>query len=294
MTDLEGNSKTYFDLVTGNPRLKLKRRVQNLRIVGKYLKRTRSTPKIFLMGFQKCGTTTMYNNLLSTGKVIGAKRKEIDVLAEKNGSLSQLLYYFPKKKRGIESVNASHQTLFVPEGYKNFKKYFKPGDVKIVLMARDPVKRALSHFRYDKQLGLIKSDVDINKFLLRDLKIAKSVTDYSNREEIFKKSCYYSQYGSPIFRGIYYPYVAQLLNDGYQVKLLFLEEYQKNPKLKFEEVLDFLDLTDVDTDFLSNDRIFNRGTVIEEFSSEVEEEIREFFQPFNEQLFELTGKQSYF
>lgn len=246
-------------------------------------------PDILILGFQKCGTTSLYNYILADKDVISAYQKEIDVLTEPGCELSQFLYYFPKKKTGKRTINASHQTGFVPEGFANFKKYFPPPK-KIVVIMRNPIDRAFSHYNYDKQIGLLNAPLTFEDYVDLELKIISRISNIEDVREVYEKTCLYSRYGMAITRGIYYIFIKEYLENGYDVYPVFLENLNNDFDNELKGLTDFLDLNIGHSDWPSS-KVYNRGKKKDEMSWEIRGKLNEFYQPYNQRLFELINKE---
>lgn len=241
------------------------------------------------MGFQKCGTTALYNHLAELSFIDQAERKEIDVLAEKGAKLSQFLYYFPKKENGKTTINASHQMLFVPEGINNFQKYF-PAPQKIVLILRNPIKRAISHFFYDQQIGLLNKDEDVQAFFEEAVRNSRGYIHSKDIELIYEKSCTYSYYGNPISRSLYLPYILELEKRGYKPHIIMSEDYKENPKTELQSLFNYLGW-DIEAEKPSVDR-YNDGKAKKEVPSAVIESLEALFRPCIQELEEHLGKKT--
>ncbi len=250
--------------------------MQGLPGISNLIVANRQAPEIFLMGFQKCGTTSVFNHLAALDHIAGPMRKEIDVLAEHNAKLSQFLYYFPKKP-GKQLLNASHQTLFVPEGFRNFIKYF-PAPQKVILVLRSPVKRAISHFFYDKQINLLPEDTDVETFFKEEIERAQRYYETRDTVSLFQQSSWYSSYGTPISRSIYLPYIQLLKSHGYSPYIIFIEDYQSDFEESFQSLLRYLEI-ELPLDKFPVAKIHNSGKMKRTVSESLQSQLEAYFRP---------------
>lgn len=195
-------------------------------------------PNLFIVGAPKCGTTSLYYYLEQHPAVFMSTPKEINFFS-KEDLLNQKLYYqdFKVKDEQVylqlfEKVigkkiigEASVSYLFYPE-VANRIKTFNP-DSKIIILLRDPVKRAWSHYLMDKRMGLVTKD-------FRDIFDSQDIEDKLYFQQYFQLGNYYTQ----IKR-----YFDEFGQD--QIFIGFINELQKDPDNFIYRLFDFLELTPV-------------------------------------------------
>ena len=120
---------------------------------------------IFIVGAPKSGTTSLYYYLNEHPEILMSSAKEPDYFSDKE-ILDQGLYYgksridslikynnlFSKRDNEKFLGDASVSYLFYPEVSNRIKEY-NP-ESKIIIMLRDPIHRAFSHYLMDYRLGL--------------------------------------------------------------------------------------------------------------------------------------------
>jgi hypothetical protein len=120
---------------------------------------------VFIVGAPKAGTTSLFHYLDTHPDILMSSVKEPDYFSDKE-LLSQSLYYGGSRVDTIEKYNSlfpdgndgkilgegSVSYLFYPEVPLRIKKY--NSESKIIIMLRNPVERAFSHFLMDYRLGL--------------------------------------------------------------------------------------------------------------------------------------------
>ena len=188
-------------------------------------------PNFLIVGAQKSGTTTLYDILDIHPEVNMSKIKEInffvsDIKYEKGLNFYSSFFKEPKTEHKItgESSPGYMNNLQIPE-----KIYNDIGEVKIVMILRDPVKRAYSQFwdnRRHLKETLSESEI-INRYL----------TDKYNS----KSRGYFS-------RGVYIKYIEEYLKyfKRSDIHIMIFEELIDNPKKELKKLYNFLGIDDSD------------------------------------------------
>lgn len=111
----------------------------------------RSPPSFIIIGAQKCGTTSIYNYMISHPLIVPPNRRETHCLDWRWGASkkhiesfykTKQLRYFPSCLTGDSTPSyLLHSELVIPR----MKKVF-PWNPKLIVVLRDPVLRAISHY----------------------------------------------------------------------------------------------------------------------------------------------------
>jgi hypothetical protein len=109
--------------------------------------------KIFVVGVQKAGTTTLADFLGRCPDVASPYRKEIHYFdAEKLKSKKWYYSWYSKKSVAKDFIyDATPYYVFSPFAIDRIKEMFPNG--KIIVLLRDPVKRAASSYWHEVRLG---------------------------------------------------------------------------------------------------------------------------------------------
>lgn len=188
----------------------------------------------FIVGAPKCATTSVYRYLDSHPLVFMSKPKEINYFSSEDIK-NQKLYYQEKVvttqaayDRIFTNVGAEHilgdasvSYFYYPNVPKRIFDYNK--EAKILIILRDPVERAYSHYLMDKRLGYIDTLFE-NVFHNKDT--------YLNH---FQQYFQLSMYSDPVER-----YISQFGERN--VKILFDMDIRKDPESVYEELTEFLDI----------------------------------------------------
>jgi hypothetical protein len=129
---------------------------------------------ILIVGHQKCGTTSVYNSLKKTGCFASAKKKELNYFysddANYDGYCREFNHLLSENKI---SIDASPVYIFDTPILRKIYKIL--GDnVLIIILRRDPVRRAISHYFHSVARG--HEDREIMTAMLDD-----SVHEYNTQ-----------------------------------------------------------------------------------------------------------------
>lgn len=261
---------------------------------------------LFVIGAQKAGTTALHNYLIKHPDVKHGESKE--------------LHFFNHQEKYEKGISWYHKQFVRPLFYDNSNVYvdssphylsdlevakrlynYNP-NAKIVILLRDPVKRAFSAWNMYKQLAelssndkesLIKSNIEkkyitnfrnlinthpfpsFEDFVSKELQNNTIVDYYPN---IFKTSLYVQQVK---------PYLDLFDNDNI---FIYESEYFKTNKLKVTNlILKQAGLKKLEVSEEDLKKVHSR-TYNSPINKETELKLKAFYKPYNEQLFELIGK----
>jgi hypothetical protein len=191
-------------------------------------------PNFFIVGAPKCGTTALFRFLENHPQVFLSDPKEVNFFSKKELEEQRLYYQDFKPKNENEYLNlfknvdtqqkiigeASVSYLYYPEVAGRIHS-FNP-DSKIVILLRDPVARAWSHYLMDKRLGLVKKE-------LMEIFQSGEAIDRLNFQQYFLLGNYASQ-------------VEKYLDlfGKKNVKIFFTEELKSNRNNTIQKLYRFL------------------------------------------------------
>ncbi len=152
----------------------------------------------FIVGAPKSGTTSLYNYLSQHHSISMSSIKEPNYFSAVDID-NQKLYYKTKLCSDLKNYHslfnaesksclfgeASVSYLFYPDVASRIFTYNK--NAKIIIILRDPVKRAVSHFNMDKRLGFVSSSLEN---ILEDISLKNHLLFY---QQYIHLGCYYSQ-----------------------------------------------------------------------------------------------------
>jgi hypothetical protein len=243
------------------------------------------SPSFFIVGFQKCGTTTLYDSIMQHPRVIPGITKKNNILAEKKERLNEFRLCFPIKKTGKITGDASHLHTWMPYGLERIKSNFPKA--KVLVIMRDPVVRAFSHFNMDKRIGYIPKLMDFEKFVKIELELRNGISENFDADEVYEHMRFYgNKYGWPLSRGIYHLYLEKLKNLDIPFHSIFLEELQSDFQGTMNGVLNFLEIEEIDV-FQQRS---NSGDYKEMMNSATNDLLNEFYKEPNQRLSRLLDR----
>lgn len=258
---------------------------QSFPALARLFSSTRMKPSFFIVGFQKSGTTFLYDALLSHSNVLPGILKENNLLAEERDRLTEFRMYFPSKTKNAITGDASHLHTWMPYGAERIKKYFPKA--KVLVIMRDPIERAFSHYNMDKKLGYLPESMSFEDVIDIELILRRNIVEDQNVEEVYKSTKLYgNKYGWPLSRGLYFVYLNELKRLGLEVYPVFLEKLKEDFQGEMSKVQEYLGL---ETEVLT-DKIRNKGDYSNEMNPETRIMLQDFYRTSNQKLADLLKR----
>ncbi|GGY40831.1 sulfotransferase [Parvularcula lutaonensis] len=245
----------------------------------------RALPDFVIVGAMKSGTSSLYSYLIKHPQIMPAFRKET--------------HYFTRGKRAgyTENWYRAHFPLKVAKGRRLTGEAtagysFEPGaiealsetvpDAKIIMLLRDPVERAISHYFHELRAGRETLPIEEAMAIEDDRQLAALRAGESGRETMIHAS--YKR------RGIYHEQIRRLWRHfpRNQVLVMGSTDVFEAPERAVARVCDFLGVKTMNEQI--DYRIANRGTNRKPVPQSVRDELSAFFEPHNRALEELLGK----
>jgi tetratricopeptide (TPR) repeat protein len=274
-------SGNYFNLLRNKPGL-----VQNINEIS-----SQSRPKFLIIGTTKSGTSSLYSYINQHPNVLPAIQKEIkyfsDYGKEKDQSLDWYLAHFPSLINTSLYYSGEATPFYFYQSYaaSRIKKNFP--EIKLILIFRDPVARAISQYYHWVRLGVenrpIEDAFKVELDLLSELN-DNEVTDISSLNSQFNKPEYRGKY---IYHGMYSIFIGNWISLFGKNNILILksEDLKHNPSKVMNKVFSFLDLPNFSGEYSTN---LNTG-IYPEVDVTIHNRISNFFEPFNAKLEAHTG-----
>lgn len=206
------------------------------------INRFKRRPDTFIVGFQKCGTTSLYNYLVETQAYTPGTVKENDKLISKGDYFNKYLFRFPWKWGSTRTLCASHLVGFNPIGIRRLKVHFP--DAKYIFITRNPIDRAWSRYQHNQRKnGNIdkKFEMSFDELVDFELELLSGI-DITNINTIYDVTSKINPFGLPISRGLYNPYIQKFKDEGLNTYEMQLELLNLNFEEEMIKLFKYLDL----------------------------------------------------
>lgn len=248
---------------------------------------TRPRPDFLIVGAQKAGTTFLYQELLRHPQVRPALTKEIHFFDDRYQRGLEWYAGFFAYSDGHPPVitgEASPGYLFHPHALRRIARDLP--DVKVIVLLRDPVRRAFSQYCHERRLGYEQEPTFAGALDLEaqrlDGELERMVADETYVSFPYRHFSYRT-------RGDYLEQVrrAHELLGRERVMVVASESLYSDGCRVLAEVAAFLDLSPWVPERLGgNDMAAGTSTPL---GDDVEGDLRAHFRPRNEALFEYLG-----
>ncbi|WP_052158150.1 sulfotransferase family protein [Lacinutrix jangbogonensis] len=218
---------------------------------------------LFILGAQKCGTTSLHYYLSQHPLFLGSQPKETDFFSydryyEKGVDFYHKFFDLNLKQKRLLKFDSSTEYLYIPYCAERIKKY-NPNS-KFIIIKRDPVKRAISAYKMYKALsqGELWSEAYFNRIKMHSsefeskmlkLLVRKPFPEFADliREEVSLTSTSNNEFiyePSLIARGNYEHQKKRFLHYFPKENIFEIdfERYAENTIEVLNEVLGFLDI----------------------------------------------------
>lgn len=252
-----------------------------------------SKPNFIVAGVQKGGTTSLYRYLAAHPNVLRSHRKELGYFGDQyyRGE-SWYKQQFPtllersrmalRARSWVQTGEATPYYLFHPLAAARVQAYCPAA--KVIVMLRDPVERAYSHYRHHVKLGeeVLSFEEALAAEDERLLGQREAIEQDKGHDETAYRLYSYKTRGQ---------YAEQLKRwfacfDRKSMLIMSSESFFADPGAAFRKTQKFLGLPVRDHDVYEQ---FNPGKK-EGMPSATRAELEAWFRPQNEELFELLGE----
>ncbi|MDX1620818.1 MAG: sulfotransferase [Nitriliruptorales bacterium] len=238
----------------------------------------RPLPDFLIVGAQRAGTTSLFNYLSASPDIYPSAVKEIHFF-DNNYAKGRLWYrsFFPLGARSStkRTGEATPYLLFHPSAPDRVEAVIP--DVHVIVLLRNPVDRAYSHYWFTRRRGLeplrFEEAIEAEAERLEGSEaVAASGVSRAHRQ------LSYLQRGR---------YVEQLPRwEGFTTSVVFSERLYRDPQATTERVCDALDARPPDAAVY---RTFNEGSY-PPMARSVRRRLERHFHPFNLALAQMLGE----
>jgi len=295
-----------IQLTKYNPRRSIRKKLEKHRTLQKiftaiYLKYCSLTgflhvfPDFLIIGFPKCGTTSIFEYLIQHPCVYPPKGKEIDYFDRLyNYGINwyrasfplRIQKYFLKKFLGknILTGDATPRYADHPYAIQRIKEIIP--DVKLIILLRNPIDRAFSHYNMNRR----NKWEHLSSF---EDAIKNEKNRIKGRYEKMKKNPAYFSWDYDLYgyleHGLYVDKLKRCMEVFPREQFLIIqsEEFLSDPSKVYNQVLKFLGLPKWE---LAEYKQYKKNpTNILPIAPEHRKQLVEYFSPHNQRLYEFLG-----
>lgn len=257
-------------------------------LTGKF----RILPNFIIIGQAKCGTTALYDYLIQHKNILPALWKEIyffDRYYPRGINWYKANFCFKSTKLFLE--NFHHKSYITGESTPTYLHHpLTPmrisehlPNVKLVVLFRNPINRAYSHYHMEKKLGYEK---------LSFYEALKNEEErlLGEKEKMIYDMNYFS-YNWETFSYLKGGHYAELLKNWLEhfskdnLLILNTEDFNQNPSKIYREVLEFLNLPLQEVSY----KKINVGNYTK-MDPKIRNELKDYFKPLNQKLYSLVKR----
>lgn len=218
----------------------------------------KNIPDFLIVGAQKAGTTSLFHYLNQHPDIFMPSIKEVhyfDLHFQTNFDTYQS-YFYQAATEGKVTGEASPYYLFHPCVPTRVKVHLP--DVKLIILLRNPVERAFSHFRHSYRKGLETVADFFDAIALEEERLCGA------EEALIQNKIQWHfsfQHHSYLSRGYYSRQIDRWLENFQLSQMYFIqsESFFAQPGSVMSRVFEFLEVSDVK---MSHFNIHNPGTAL--------------------------------
>jgi hypothetical protein len=241
----------------------------------------RAMPSFVIIGAQRGGTTSLYDWLTSHPDVLPASQKELHFFDGKNYNRGMRWYRsrFPIARKGKITGESTPHMLYNPLSPRRAAALLPP-TTRFIVLLRDPVERAISHYWLSRRSGAETEDL-ATAISLETRRLAPEQDAFLNGRYSYAHHKF-----SYVARGAYASQLQRWFADVDRARILVLES-----ELLFEDIHELEKLTDwLGLAALPGPLPALNAAQRTETDPAVVASLQEHFHPENEQLFAFLGR----
>ncbi len=259
------------------------------RFIQNITRNFRILPNFLIIGYYKSGTTSLYDYLIQHENIGKAKRKEIHYFSFSywRGLMWYRSYFstiFAKRQieaktgRKFHTGESSPQYIFHPYSLDRIHQTLP--NVKLILLLRNPIDRAYSHYIHEKNRENEPLKTFEEAIELDDERYEVMFSKFKKNEiKEFNNKVYLSPY---VRMGKYILEIKKLYKifPKNQILILKTSDLDNSPENTVNKALKFMDL------LLTNKINFTKKNVgkYSQMNSETREKLIEYYKPYNLEL----------
>ena len=253
----------------------------------------RMLPDFLIIGAQKAGTTSLYSHLTKHPCVGAAFEKEVRYFNDHyTEGVDWYKAHFPTKRtrdrtmqrEGTRFITGEGEPSYLPNPVAAQRIMDLVPDVRLIVMLRDPVKRAYSHYQHRFTRNREKRTFE--QVCATDKETLKDGWDNLPAGDLIRLGHAHYSY---LPRGFYYEQLKTWMSVFPKESFLVIkaEEFFAGTQAIYNEVLAFLDMPG---HRLEERKRHNVGKYTEPIAEKTCQDMMDYFRPQNEKLYEFLGR----
>jgi len=239
---------------------------------------TVKAPNFIIIGSQRCGTTSLYTYLAQHPQILTPIKKEMDFFSwHFDRGIDWYLAHFPPMPVGEQFLTGEASPSYFDCRKAPERLYSAFPEVKLVVLLRNPVDRAISQFYRLTDLNWEVRSLD------------RAISDEIERLNQNPAYIIGEEPGNYLARGRYIEFIKNWLAFFPREQLLVLksEDLYAGAAATVSQVLEFLDLPEYQLPEYQN---ANPGSY-QPINESVRDCLSDYFKPYNQELEEYLGRQ---
>lgn len=236
-----------------------------------------TSPNFIIIGSQRCGTTSLYSYLAKHPQILTPIKKEMDFFSwHFHRGIDWYLAHFPQVPQGGQFLTGEASPSYFDSREAPERLHAQFPQLKLIVLLRNPVDRAISHFYRLVELNWEHRGFD------------RAISDEFERLNRNPEYIIGEEPGNYLARGRYVEFMKNWLALFPREQLLVLksEDLYTGAAQTVDRVLEFLNLPQYR---LSEYQNANPG-IYRSVSESMRGWLRDYFQPYNQQLEEYLGR----
>ena len=257
----------------------------------------RILPDFLIVGAQKCGTTSLYRNLVKHPSIVPAFVKEVHYFNNSRNYFQKglgwykahfptLLYKYYRKhigKNDFLTGEASPFYMFHPHAPRRISELLP--EVKLIVILRNTVDRAYSHYYHEVERGRERETVSFEDAIRMEEERLCGEFDKLMADE--KYTSWHYNHNSYLLRGIYVDQLKRVYSyfDKSQILILKSEDFFKDSQSTIDKVLQFLCLPEWQLKDFTKDNVGS----YQKMDPATRSRLLDYFKPHNQRLYDYLG-----
>ena len=251
-------------------------------------------PSFIIIGAQKCGTTSLYKYMVEHPQILPAVRKELHFFnwvskpgnKKKAEGVDWYLSQFPKIPNGKNLITGEATPTYLVDPHTPQRMFKLLPDVKLIVLLRNPVDRAVSHYHHNRRMSKQREPLPFEKAIAKESERLKLEKEKLISDENYRSL--FHRYYSYLERGVYIEQLERWMSIFPREQFLILksEDFYENPDVTLQEVFEFLGLSNYQ---VANKKKYNQ-LPYEPRAPKIRSTLSEYFQPYNTRLEEYLGQ----